>query len=50
MLARMALRRAGPTASDPTDNLWLVALRAWWQRPAHAWLDAWAQESKNQKL
>lgn len=44
MLARMALRRAGSSASDPADNAWLTALRAWWQRPAHSWLDAWADE------
>jgi hypothetical protein len=43
MLARMALRRAGSAASDPADNFWLVALRAWWQRPTHSWIDAWAR-------
>ena len=45
MLARMALRHAAGASPGPpaADNFWLPALQAWWQRPAHSWLDAWAR-------
>jgi hypothetical protein len=48
MLARMALRRAAGTSPGPPapDNYWLTTLQAWWRRPAHCWLDAWAREGQ----